>query len=169
MIKKSFLQLSIGLIALISLVTINSCKKDNPDPVPVLSFASTTLACQIGSTSSCTNVATSSIPAGGAITYISSNTAVATVNTSNGAITLVGGGTTTITASQAVQTGKNAAATTSYTLTVTAPDPTPTLTFAAGPMYALLVPLTVVSGRPLLQFQQVARLRMQLHQQPWPL
>lgn len=116
------------------LFTINSCKKDNPDPVPTLTFsAPTALSCQIGSASACSNVATSTIASGGAITYAISSTTIATVNPTTGAITPVSAGTATVTASLAAQPGKNGAASASYTLTITAPDPTPTLTFAAGP------------------------------------
>jgi large repetitive protein len=83
-------------------------------------------------------VATSSIPSGGVITYSVSSTTVATVNPTTGAITPVNAGTATVTASQAALPGKNEATSASYTLTITAPDPTPTLTFAAGP-YACVV------------------------------
>lgn len=53
------------------------------------------------------------------VTYTSSNTSVATVNASTGAVTLVGAGTTTITAT-APETGEYEADEASYTLTVSA-------------------------------------------------
>ena len=53
------------------------------------------------------------------VTYKSSNTAVATVNETTGAVTLVGAGSTTITATAAATTEYNSA-TASYTLTVSA-------------------------------------------------
>ena len=52
------------------------------------------------------------------VTYSSSNTSVATVNENTGAVTIVGAGTTTITANAAANETYNAAST-SYTLTVT--------------------------------------------------
>jgi len=136
--KKTIIQLPFVFSVVLFLFAINSCKKDNPDPVPTITFSTpTALSCQIGSTSICSNVATSTI-SGGAITYAISSTAVATVNPTSGAITPVGAGTATVTASQAALSGKNGAASASYTLTITAPDPTPTLTFATGP-YACAV------------------------------
>jgi DNA-binding beta-propeller fold protein YncE len=126
------------LLVMALLSTINSCKKDNPDPVPTLTFAAATLSCQIGSVAACSNVATSSIPSGGAISYASSNSAVATVDANTGVVKAVTAGTATITATQVAVPGKNEVATATYALTITAPDPTPTLTFAAGP-YACVV------------------------------
>ena len=59
----------------------------------------------------------------GAITYTSSSTAAANVNSTTGVITPVAAGTTTITATQAAVAGVNAQATQTYTLTVNAlPD-----------------------------------------------
>ena len=91
------------------------------DPTPTLTFATpTALTC----TSGCTNTATSSITAGGAITYAISNqsvtTGVATINTTTGAITPVAAGTATVTATQAALAGKNVQASASYTLTIIA-------------------------------------------------
>lgn len=57
----------------------------------------------------------------GAITYVSSNPAVATVDASTGTVTLVGLGTTTITATKAADAFVGAQA--SYTLTVDSPQP----------------------------------------------
>ncbi|MEI9921946.1 MAG: IPT/TIG domain-containing protein [Bacteroidota bacterium] len=131
--KKLISKMPSLIVVVVLLSTVYSCKQDNPDPIPVLSFAHPTLSCQIGSSAACSNVATSSIPAGGAISYSSSNTAVATVDATTGAVTPVNAGTATVTATQAVKPGANGAATTTYTLTITAPDPTPVLTFAAGP------------------------------------
>jgi sugar lactone lactonase YvrE len=132
--KKQFNHRSRVLLLVICLFAINGCQKDNPDPIPVLTFATpTALSCIVGSTSVCSNVATSSFASGGAISYSISNASVATVNATTGAITPVSAGTAIVTASQAAQRGKNEAASATYTLTITAPDPTPVLTFAAGP------------------------------------
>ena len=60
---------------------------------------------------------------GGAITYASSDTAVASVNESDSTITLVGAGSTIFTATQAAD-GNYTSATTTTTLTVTAVTPT---------------------------------------------
>jgi len=137
--KKQIIRSSITLSVAVFLITFNSCKKDNPDPIPTLTFASpTAISCQIGSTSVCSNMATSTIASGGAITYSISSATVATVNPTTGAITPVSAGTSTVTASQAALTGKNGATSASYTLTITAPDPTPTIAFATGP-YACVV------------------------------
>jgi len=125
--------LPLGIIV-VFLAFLNSCKKDDPDPVPTLTFATpTALTCQIGSVNACTNVVTSSIPTGGAITYTVTPTSVATINASTGAITPVAAGTATVTATQAALSGKNESSSATYTLTITAPDPVPVLTFAAGP------------------------------------
>jgi len=68
----------------------------------------------------------------GAITYASSDTAVATVNSTSGAATLLATGTTTITATKAASAGFNAASAT-YQLTVTIE--TQAIAFAtAGPV-----------------------------------
>jgi surface protein len=56
----------------------------------------------------------------GSLSYSSSNQAVATVNSSTGLVTPVGGGTTTITVTQAA-TANHPAGTTSATLTITVP------------------------------------------------
>jgi DNA-binding beta-propeller fold protein YncE len=119
------------VIALLS--TVNSCKKDDPDPVPTLTFAATTLSCQIGNPAACSDIATSSIPGGGTITYTSSNPAVATIDANTGVVTAVSAGTATVTATQAAKPGANQERTATYALTITAPDPVPTLTFAVGP------------------------------------
>jgi len=137
--KKKIIQLSLALSFVACLFTINSCKKDNPDPIPTLTFSTpTALSCQIGSASACSNVATSTIASGGTITYAISNATIATVNPTTGAITPLSAGTATVTVSQAAQPGKNGPASASYVLTITAPDPTPTLTFVVGP-YACVV------------------------------
>lgn len=72
-------------------------------------------------------VATSDNP--GAITYVSSDTGVATINASTGALTLVSAGTTEITASQDVTTDYIAESTPA-TLTVKASNSPPTLSGA---------------------------------------
>jgi len=89
-----------------------------PLAVGTLSFATPNAASVImGSTLA--NPATSTLTGGsyGAISYSSSNTAVATVS-ANGTITPVSAGTSTITATQAAVIGVNAQATQSYLLTV---------------------------------------------------
>jgi uncharacterized protein with beta-barrel porin domain len=88
------------------------------EAVGVLTFA-TPSAASVTMGSSLTNVATSTLVGGsyGAISYSSSNTAVATVSAS-GVVTPVSAGTSTITATQAAVVGVNAQATQSYLLTV---------------------------------------------------
>jgi sugar lactone lactonase YvrE len=123
----------LGVLTLF-LSILNSCKKDDPDPTPTLTFVTpNALTCQIGSVNACTNVATSSVSTGGAITYSVTPVSIATIDASTGVITPVAAGTATVTATQAAMVGKNGSASATYTLTITAPDPTPTLTFAAGP------------------------------------
>ncbi len=119
--KKRVFNLS-ALFVVIIFYLLASCKKDNPtpaDPTPTLTF-STPLA--LSCSASCTNVATSSIPTGGAITYAISNpsvsTGVATINATTGAITPIAAGTATVTATQAALTGKNKVGTATYTLTI---------------------------------------------------
>jgi sugar lactone lactonase YvrE len=132
--KKQIIKRSLVLGAVVCLFAINACQKDNPDPVPILTFSTpNALSCLIGSTSVCSNVATSTIASGGAISYSINSTSIASVNAATGAITPISAGTAIVTASQAAQHGKNEAASSTYTLTITAPDPTPVLTFATGP------------------------------------
>lgn len=85
-----------------------------------LSLSRTTLAAVYGQTVSAPTVTTNNTV--GAFTYSSSNTNVAQVNASTGAVTLVGPGTATITISQAGGTGFDAGSTT-YTVTVQAAAP----------------------------------------------
>ena len=106
-----------------------------PVATPTLTFATPTSA-SVALDASLTNVATSTVSGGGsgAITYASSDTGVATVNATTGAITPVSVGTTTITATQAAAAGVNQPATTTYALTVTPPVllPAPTLSLGVG-------------------------------------
>ena len=98
--------------------TVTQSFSFTPLPVGTITFATPTSAnVLLGNT--LTNVATSSLSGGsfGAISYTSSNLAVATVN-SAGVATPVGLGTTVITATQAAVAGVNAASSQSYTLTV---------------------------------------------------
>jgi hypothetical protein len=90
----------------------------NPPPSGVLTFATpSSTSVLLGST--LTNPATSTLTGGsyGAISYSSSNTAVATVSAA-GVVMPVSAGTSTITATQAAVAGVNAQATQTYTLTV---------------------------------------------------
>jgi hypothetical protein len=96
-------------------ITYTTCNSSN------LSFASSSVSKIIGD-AAFTQTATSLNTA--AITYSSSATDIATVNSTSGEVTLVGIGSTTITANQASGNGY-CAASASYTLTVTA---APTLT-----------------------------------------
>ena len=82
-------------------------------------FNTFTIASKFLGDAAFTVAATSDSP--GAITYTSSDTAVATINSTSGLITIVGPGTTTITANQAASGGYYAGSTTA-TLTVTPPE-----------------------------------------------
>jgi BspA type Leucine rich repeat region (6 copies)/Putative Ig domain/Immunoglobulin domain/MBG domain len=104
-----------------------------PAPTPTLTFA-TPIAASVYIGSTLTNLATSSIPppSGGAITYSSANTAVATVS-SSGVVTGVSSGTSVITATQAAAVGVNASTLQTYTITVSAaPAPVIPSKIAAG-------------------------------------
>jgi len=78
-----------------------------------------------------TDVATSDIPGGGAITYSSSDTNVATVNSTTGEVTGVAAGTVTITASQA-SSQTNLPGSASYTITVSVAGTVSTVYLIAG-------------------------------------
>ncbi len=122
--KKTLIQLSIALSVVVFICTLNSCKKDNPapvvpDPTPTITFATGPYTCAIGSSSACAWAATSSIAAGGAITYSITPATVATINATTGVLTALTAGTATVTATQAAVTGKNKEATATYSLTVT--------------------------------------------------
>ena len=103
-------------------------------PTPTLTFANPTSA-SVTLGGSLTNAATSTLSGGayGAISYTSSNTAVATVG-AGGVITPVGVGTATITATQAAVGGVNAQAVQSYGLTV-APPPAPPQAPTVAPVF----------------------------------
>ena len=81
-----------------------------------LAFSSTTATATVGQTFTYPTLSGAKIDD---VTYSSSNPTVATVNSSTGAVTLVGAGTTTITAT-AQETEQYEADTASYTLTVSA-------------------------------------------------
>ena len=90
-----------------------------------VAFASATVNAKIGESFTAPTATTT--PSGLALTYASSNTSVATVNASTGAVTLVADGSTTITASFAGNNNYNATSA-SYTLTVSKADnPNPEL------------------------------------------
>ena len=98
----------------------------NVATTPVLTFLRPTFF-SLSPGSTFTNSASSSLSGGsyGAITYSSSNTAIATVNATTGAITAVAPGYTTITASQAAAGGFNSSSSQSSTLQVV---PSPVIT-----------------------------------------
>ncbi len=85
-----------------------------------LSLSRTSFSATYGQTLTAPTVTTNNTV--GAFTYSSSNTGVAQVNATTGAVTLVGPGTATITISQAAGTGFDAGSTT-YTVTVAAAQP----------------------------------------------
>ena len=97
-------------------------------PTGILTFTTPTSA-SVTMQNSLTNTATSTLSGGsyGAITYASSNTAIATVNSTTGVVTPVAPGSCIITATQAA-TSANSLATQTYTLTVNA-LPVGTITF----------------------------------------
>ncbi len=117
--KKLFFTGYSPIIVLTLLCLVWACKKDDPkpaDPVPTLTFATpNALSCSAG----CTNVATSSLPTGGAISYSINDPSIATVNPTTGAITPVSPGVATVAATQAALAGKNVQGTAIYTLTIT--------------------------------------------------
>lgn len=110
-------------VFILTIFLIFSCKKNQQDPVPTLSFNSSNLTCEKGN-NNCINVAISSIPNGGSITYSIADPTIATVNASTGAIIGLLDGTTTVTAKQAALQGVNQMATASYTLSISLPTPT---------------------------------------------
>ncbi len=119
--KKLFFTGYTPVAILTLLLLVWACKKDDPkptapDPSPTLTFATpSALSCSTG----CTNVATSSIPTGGPISYTISDPNIATINATTGAITPVSPGVATVTATQAAMAGKNTQGTTTYSLTIT--------------------------------------------------
>jgi Protein of unknown function (DUF1566)/Bacterial Ig-like domain (group 2) len=94
-------------------------------PAPTLAFTVSSMTLQLGA-SPLTVVASSA--SGGAVSYSGTNNAVATVS-SAGVVTPVSTGTLTVSAAQAAVQGQFAAASTSFSLTVTAKT-VPTLGFA---------------------------------------
>ncbi|MBR1788889.1 MAG: M6 family metalloprotease domain-containing protein [Bacteroidaceae bacterium] len=84
---------------------------------PTMTFSTSAATATMGGTFTEPTLTTN--PTGLAVTYASSKTSVATVNASTGKVTLVGAGSTTITATFAGNDNYNAA-TASYTLTVSA-------------------------------------------------
>lgn len=84
-----------------------------------LSFAQSTVTKTVGDPIFI-NALTHSVGTG-AVTYSSSNTGIATVNPTTGAVAIVGAGTTTITANAAMVPGEYAPGSASFTLTVNAP------------------------------------------------
>ena len=103
---------------------------------PVLTFLRPTFF-SLSPGSTFTNTASSSLSGGsyGAITYSSSNTAIATVNATTGAITAVAPGYTTITASQAAAGEFNSSSSQSSTLQVV---PSPVITSFTASSSSLL-------------------------------
>ena len=124
--------------------TANQSFTVNPPPSGVLTFATpTSVSVMLGNT--LTNVATSTLTGGsyGAISYSSSNPAVATVS-ATGVVTPVSAGSSTITATQAAVTGVNAQATQTYTLTVT-PLSVGVLTFATPTSVSVMLGNTLTN------------------------
>ena len=110
-------------------LTITRTAKDERAEA-TLEFASTTGSADIAKGTSFTLPLLTKTPADAAVTYSSSNTSVATVNETTGAVTLVAKGTTTITASFAGNE-QYTAAEANFTLTVTNTNiKTATATFA---------------------------------------
>lgn len=95
-------------------------------------FAQSTVNAEFGAAAITTQTLTK-VADGGNITYTSSNTSVATVNETTGVVTIVGVGTTTITATAARVEGKYAETTKFYTLTVNPKTTTITVSVAEGP------------------------------------
>jgi len=116
--KKLFFTGYTSVVVLTLLFLVWACQKDDPkpaDPVPTLTFATpTALSCSAG----CSNVATSSIPTGGPISYSISDQSIATINSTTGAITPVSAGAATVTATQAAMAGKNKLGVATYALTI---------------------------------------------------
>lgn len=120
---QNYLGCSYCCIVILSILLVLSCKKTQQDPIPTLTFNNSNLICEKGN-NNCINVATSSIPNGGAITYSIADPTIATINSSTGAITGLLDGTTTVTAKQAALQGVNQMATASYSLSISLPIPT---------------------------------------------
>ena len=94
--------------------------------LPDFSFAQQTVYCTLNG--SCAGQTIAVNESGGAVSYSSSNTSVATVNATTGAVSVVGAGTTTITASVPKANGF-CAATATYTLIVQCGTTPHTLTY----------------------------------------
>ncbi|MFZ4726129.1 MAG: beta strand repeat-containing protein, partial [Paludibacter sp.] len=104
-----------------SLATQNVTCSGSVTTNPNLAFATPTSVSKTYGDAAFSNLASSSLSAG-AVTYISGNTAVATINASTGEVAIVGAGSSVITATIAAN-GSYGAATTTYTLTVAAIAP----------------------------------------------
>ena len=125
------------------------------DPTPTLTFATPTAATVDLNGAVLTNAATSSISSGGAISYSSGTTGVATVN-SSGVITAVSTGTSVITATQAASAGVNAQGTQTYTLTVSptlvATQSVASTTLTSGTAATAFTPVTGSGGTGTLTY-----------------
>jgi len=149
--KKRIIQDVLSFSVVIFLLTIYSCKKDNPvpvmqDPTPVLTFAAGPYNCSVSSSIACIWDATSSVPTGGAITYSVDPSSVATINASTGAITAISPGTATVTATQAALAGKNVSTKATYSLTVTGLSITTFTPAFGGVGYAVTITGTNFDG-----------------------
>lgn len=111
----------------LTITAVELIPSDTPAKQDVtLAFSASTASATMGETFTAptlTATANGQAVTGLNISYSSSNTGVATVNASTGAVTIVGVGTTTITASFSGNDSYNAAQSVSYTLTVRAAAP----------------------------------------------
>ena len=99
-------------------ITVTGCEDCTPIPVKYISYSSTNIFAY-GGTPSVAYVVNMSNPGGGTVTYSSSNTDVATVDSETGLVTAVGPGTTVITAA-VPEAGGYCAANITKTITVQA-------------------------------------------------
>ena len=117
-------------ISTLSLAVQNVASSGSVSSNPVLTFATPTSVSKTYGNAVFTNAASSTAGSAGAVTYASGNTAVATVDVNSGQVSIVGAGSSVITASIAAN-GIYGAANASYTLNVAQKSLTIT---ATGPL-----------------------------------
>ncbi|MEI8272385.1 MAG: carbohydrate binding domain-containing protein [Paludibacter sp.] len=117
-------------ISTLSLAVQNVASSGSVSSNPVLTFATPTPVSKTYGNAVFTNAASSTAGSAGAVTYASGNTAVATVDVNSGQVSIVGAGSSVITASIAAN-GIYGAANASYTLNVAQKSLTIT---ATGPL-----------------------------------